>query len=1470
MKTKAICIGSALMLASLIRGAEPPTVQIERFGNDIRLSFPSDPDSYYIAEFGSSLDEFDRPVALALGTGFEQLFVDSGILLAKPQRGFYRLKQIPRDAPLDTDGDGLNDVQELIHGFLSPLNPNDADQDYDQDGFSNKDEILKFSTAPNAPNEPALPPRILGLSLQAAKDTLALGGFGIASVEVIQQVHNPANAVLAPDLSPFTPLPAGASIHVKIALPLDANLFIDQRALTGVDGSEENAQAYYAAVDPLSQKTTLADWIAANSFGATGGTEAFAAYFNEADLGFGRRMFMRHDPNRISYYVVNYATANEAAQGAQTDIATVAMEYSPHPVAGGDPYVKFFTFNGHHPDPSKRADPWAPAGARLTKIDLDGRGAKFQPGMCITCHGGTPKQLESGVYPDLGKTGARFIPFDVDSFTYPTVPGFGRFDQTEAFRKLNFGVLSSIPAAVRVRYTGPSVPIPDNNVQGVNIPLVVSGISGPIADLDFSFDGAGPFTTNPTDQNNGINHSWVGDLIFTLTSPAGTTITLSDSIGNPPLFFGIDAENFSDTRFDDEASIPIENASSNQDPFTGSWLPKQALSAFDGENPNGTWTLNVRDVFGGEIGNLNQCSLHVTPLPQNDTAVSTLSYTGPSVPIPDGSAENPGVAQVMLPVTGLSGSIADLDFSFDCNGPPTSAFGDPNAGLTHSFVGDLRIVLISPSGRQTTLMNRAGGSGINFCNTRLDDETENDAFIQDATSFHAPYVGSWVPHSSLDAFHGDSPNGNWTLVVSDHAGLDVGTINRFSLHITTRTAPPPPADDAVAELIQGWYQTPNLAGAFNEFFAPAGWLPPAAPPEAYGIYHHVVGKSCRACHVMQTGRVPAYDFSTYAKFDNLRGRVKTHVFEQGSMPMAKRTAEKFWKSSDPSQNELLADWLGAPTRFRYSQGSSSIPDAGQGIAVFALDVDGLVGTIGDLDVSFDGAGPASRDYPDSNNGISHSYVGDLAATLISPAGTYVRFLNRDGGDGNNFCRTRFDDEVSISLASVTGTQAPYIGSWKPSTPLSTFDGESPNGTWLLMLEDLAGDDVGTLNEWSLHFNTTGHSGPGNPVARISSASTGAIGSPVHLDGSGSSFATEFSWRILSAPSGSTAFVANSSEPLASFTPDANGDYVVQLTVRRGVLKNSTTKTVTVNQNTAPVVLASANSPITLPAFANLDGTVSDDGLPAPSTLSLQWSKFSGPGTVSFGNAAVEDTTATFSSAGTYILQLDASDGEFTGSAQVTVVVNSQPVGNQAPAVSAGSDDAFTPASLPASRALAGVVTDDNLPNPPAAVTATWSKLSGPGNVSFSNANAPATNATFSDHGTYVLRLTASDGALQSTDDVTIIVRVSFATDIVPIFTTATCTGCHQTATQASFGQLGLNGSVANTYNELTAETPNLEAPQFTTRAISGNPANSLILLKPQNLVSHGGGNLGPAGSNSLTTAHINKITLWIEQGILNN
>ena len=96
-----------------------------------------------------------------------------------------------------------------------------------------------------------------------------------------------------------------------------------------------------------------------------------------------------------------------------------------------------------------------------------------------------------------------------------------------------------------------------------------------------------------------------------------------------------------------------------------------------------------------------------------------------------------------------------------------------------------------------------------------------------------------------------------------------------------------------------------------------------------------------------------------------------------------------------------------------------------------------------------------------------------------------------------------------------------------------------------------------------------------------------------------------------------------------------------------------------------------------------------------------------------------------------------------------------PVTNKAPVVNAGPDQTIT---LPSDANLNGTVTDDGLPNPPKKVTALWSKVSGPGTVTFKDVANVKTDAAFSTDGTYVLRLTANDSQLSASDDMTVTVK----------------------------------------------------------------------------------------------------------------
>jgi len=106
-----------------------------------------------------------------------------------------------------------------------------------------------------------------------------------------------------------------------------------------------------------------------------------------------------------------------------------------------------------------------------------------------------------------------------------------------------------------------------------------------------------------------------------------------------------------------------------------------------------------------------------------------------------------------------------------------------------------------------------------------------------------------------------------------------------------------------------------------------------------------------------------------------------------------------------------------------------------------------------------------------------------------------------------------------------------------------------------------------------------------------------------------------------------------------------------------------------------LVDAGDDQDITLPETAALDGTISSSD---PASVSVTWSKVSGPGAVTFDDANAVDTTASFSTDGTYVLRLSGDDGQSTDDDDVTILV--RPDGyNHLPVADAGADQEVTDA-----------------------------------------------------------------------------------------------------------------------------------------------------------------------------------------------
>jgi subtilisin-like proprotein convertase family protein len=81
-------------------------------------------------------------------------------------------------------------------------------------------------------------------------------------------------------------------------------------------------------------------------------------------------------------------------------------------------------------------------------------------------------------------------------------------------------------------------------------------------------------------------------------------------------------------------------------------------------------------------------------------------------------------------------------------------------------------------------------------------------------------------------------------------------------------------------------------------------------------------------------------------------------------------------------------------------------------------------------------------------------------------------MSRPGGtlnSGNNFCQTVLSDSATASIQTVLTAGAPYTGSFKPASPLSAFNGENADGTWVLTVSDNADFDTGIVRAFGLNI-----------------------------------------------------------------------------------------------------------------------------------------------------------------------------------------------------------------------------------------------------------------------------------------------------------------------------------------------------------------------------------------------------------------
>lgn len=278
----------------------------------------------------------------------------------------------------------------------------------------------------------------------------------------------------------------------------------------------------------------------------------------------------------------------------------------------------------------------------------------------------------------------------------------------------------------------PSVLIPP---PALSVPIEVVA-TGEIADVDVAVR---------------IDHTYVEDLRFEIVHPSGAWVGLANGIGSSDNDFGTGTDcSTSPTVFDDEAATSISEGAA---PFAASFRPLEALAALDGSTANGTWSLQLIDLFSGDFGTFECVELRIA---LTDGSVITQLVTAATA-IPDFVPSRFSTHAITVADAGV---IADLDVV---------------VRLDFEHLDALSLSLRSPTGTSIDLIshvdgrNLGSGPGCSGTPTVFDDEASTSI-----TASSTPAAATFRPEGLLSAVDGQVAAGVWELVATQDYDDSIG------------------------------------------------------------------------------------------------------------------------------------------------------------------------------------------------------------------------------------------------------------------------------------------------------------------------------------------------------------------------------------------------------------------------------------------------------------------------------------------------------------------------------------------------------------------------------------------------------------------------------------------------------------------------------------------------------------------------
>ncbi|HUM50579.1 MAG TPA: proprotein convertase P-domain-containing protein, partial [Chitinophagales bacterium] len=339
-------------------------------------------------------------------------------------------------------------------------------------------------------------------------------------------------------------------------------------------------------------------------------------------------------------------------------------------------------------------------------------------------------------------------------------------------------------------------------VANTPVQPIVLGINGTCTGDDlqvevFKFTGAsGPCVAANNGQYTsiGCDNSISGSGSSTLTIPAANMVAgqtyyiLVDNWPGQSCDFNFTITGNAGANAGSDQDICISNPIFNNlgTPPGGTWsgpgITNTALGTFDPQIAGyGTHTLfyangactdqKIINVSGPQVVTSNDVSIcggstqlvgSVNEYPLNGLKIFTNTT---DFPIPDNNTT--GVTST-ISVTGIAPNLVS-----------TNPIQRVCMNINHPFDGDLDVFLQCPGGTQIELTTDNGGSGDNYTNT---------CFIPAATSITTgtgPFNGNYSPEQAFTLLNACAINGNWSLIVKDDAGSDVGTLLDWSIYFNS-------------------------------------------------------------------------------------------------------------------------------------------------------------------------------------------------------------------------------------------------------------------------------------------------------------------------------------------------------------------------------------------------------------------------------------------------------------------------------------------------------------------------------------------------------------------------------------------------------------------------------------------------------------------------------------------------------------